>query len=273
MDKALLRTLESTNVKGISKVLSMPLEWLIACKNAIISVLLSPFRLAAASLSRLGHAGNTVVSMFQRWVEWIANLPSQLVHSLSGVFQDGLRAVSAGFTGRSRQISAALSASFLGGFMRNVTEAFTSASTAILATLTSSTQISTALSASFLGDFMRNVTEALTSASTAILATLASSNLAASNAASSVERFWKNIMEVFTETLSRTVSTLKATETTIATGISALEKFRCQTVRGVSDSYDTLNRLAESLGFFLEDLITSLVAKFGGTTNLGRRRI
>jgi hypothetical protein len=236
MDRALLRTLESTDVKGISKLFSIPFELLVACKDAIVSVLLFPFRLVTASLGRLGRAGIASLDMIHSWVQWIVHLPAKFAHSLLGVLGNGLKSVSGGITEQSRRIAAALSASFLGAFIRNLGEASVSASAAIQATLSSI-------------------------------------NLATSNGVSSVDSFFKSIMKVFTEALSRTTASWKATETTIASGISALEKFKSQTVRGVSDSYDALNHVAESFAFFLENLIASLSVQFGGSTTRGRPRI
>ena len=119
MDRALMETMESTGVKGLSKLLSIPFELLTACKNAIVSVLLFPFRLVTSTLARLGHAGNSTVDMIHRWVQWVANLPAQLFHSLVGVLGDRWHAVTNKLSDRSHQAMVALSASFLRSFFRN----------------------------------------------------------------------------------------------------------------------------------------------------------
>ena len=54
LDDALLRTLESTDSKAISKLLSIPVDILMAFKNAILSVLKFPLQLVTPFLERLG---------------------------------------------------------------------------------------------------------------------------------------------------------------------------------------------------------------------------
>jgi hypothetical protein len=221
VDGALLRTLESTDVQGISRLLSIPSEMLIACEDAIAWVLLLPVRAVTGSLARAGRAGKATLDVLHRCLLWMVHLPVQAVRSFLGAVVDGLQRVSGRLAQQSEHVLAALSASFLGALVRNIAE-------------------------------ILGVTTA------AIQGALSSIRLATSNGVASMDRVVKSLVELFVQAYAKTSAGWVNAKTSITGGLYVLEGVGDRTTRHVSNGYDHLNRLLESFALFIEELLLSL---------------
>jgi hypothetical protein len=222
----LLRTLESTDVRGISRLLSIPYEMLVSCKDAIAWVLLLPVRAVTGSLARVGRAGTATLDVLHRCILWIVHLPVQLVHSFLGRVADGLRRISGGLEQQSEQVWAALSASFLGALVRNLAETLGITTAAIQGALSSIRLF-----------------------------------VASKFGVASMDRVVKSLFELLVQAYAKVTSAagwVNARTSTIAGGLFVLEEVGDRTIRRVSNGYDHLNRVLESFAFLIEELLLSL---------------
>ena len=80
-DEAIIKAIE-TQSSRLYKILNFPIDFLTACKDAIVSVLLAPFRFVSKGLSRFSKVGEGLAEAIQRWVEWFLGLPQQLWSSI-----------------------------------------------------------------------------------------------------------------------------------------------------------------------------------------------
>jgi hypothetical protein len=72
--------MKAIEVQGsrLYKIMNMPIDFLTACKDAIVSLFLVPFRFVSKWFSRVGKAGESIGSAIQQWIEWLFSLPNQI---------------------------------------------------------------------------------------------------------------------------------------------------------------------------------------------------
>jgi hypothetical protein len=283
MERALLSTLESTDARSLSKLLCLPLDMLMACKDAIVWAVLLPVRLLTGSLNRLGRAGNTTVDAINHLIQWMGHLPVQLVQSLLGVLGNGVSAISGRLADQSRQIAKLLSDSFLGAFFQSLAETFVGTFGTFQSTWDSMNLVA-ANGAFAVEGFLNSILElmtdtfakttaewtafhmALEGATAHMQGTWESMNIASANGAFAVEAFLNRIVVLLTGALAKTTSRGRAIHATLRGGPTALERFRNETMQSLSDRYDSLNRSAEALAFFIEVIVAKLSARLHGSS-------
>jgi hypothetical protein len=64
------------------RLISFPLDFLVACKDAIANLLMFPFRALSRGISDTKKVGGSLVDYFQSFLRWLFNLPSNLLSSL-----------------------------------------------------------------------------------------------------------------------------------------------------------------------------------------------
>eukprot|EP00526_Cylindrotheca_closterium_P007140 CAMPEP_0113603586 /NCGR_PEP_ID=MMETSP0017_2-20120614/1354_1 /TAXON_ID=2856 /ORGANISM="Cylindrotheca closterium" /LENGTH=708 /DNA_ID=CAMNT_0000511981 /DNA_START=119 /DNA_END=2245 /DNA_ORIENTATION=+ /assembly_acc=CAM_ASM_000147 len=122
MDATLAIAMENA-VNTVTKIVTFPQTIALALKNAVVSVLLFPFRMMAAGLRQLGSAGNATVNAFNRALDYLVALPFRLFDALAKNLQMGFQALVSGVNHQSERLVEAISASFLGAFYRGLLEA------------------------------------------------------------------------------------------------------------------------------------------------------
>ena len=80
-DRAFLNTIEK-HTSQMLKLLFLPLDFLAACKDALVGILLFPFRVLLSSLTRAGKLGESLLASVQNWFLWFLYLPTQILSSL-----------------------------------------------------------------------------------------------------------------------------------------------------------------------------------------------
>jgi len=81
VDRAFFNAVEKTAAQ-LLKIVLLPLDFLIACKDALVSIILFPFRMISSSVSRAGKLGKTLLESAQDWILWLIYLPAQFLSSL-----------------------------------------------------------------------------------------------------------------------------------------------------------------------------------------------
>jgi len=113
-DRVFLNTIEK-HTEQMLKLLFLPLEFLVACKDALVGMFLFPFRVLSSGLTRAGKLGESVLASVQNWFLWLLYLPTQILSSfLSGskhIFMDRF----------SRLMIYAPNTSFVGDLFQNAT--------------------------------------------------------------------------------------------------------------------------------------------------------
>lgn len=80
-DRAFFNAVEKT-ASQLLKLVFLPLDFLIACKDALVSIILFPFRMISSSTSRAGKLGQKLLGAAQDWFIWLLYLPVQFLSSL-----------------------------------------------------------------------------------------------------------------------------------------------------------------------------------------------
>lgn len=111
-------------VNTVTRIVTFPQTIAFALKNAVVSILLFPFRMMAAGLRRLGSAGNATLNAVNRALDFLAVLPFRLFDALVQNLQLRYKALVSGVNNQSGRLVDAISASFLGAFGRSVLEAW-----------------------------------------------------------------------------------------------------------------------------------------------------
>ena len=112
VDRAFMKTLE-THSSRLFKLLTFPLDVLIACKDALISVILFPFRLMSRGLAKLGKAGERTRDLIQDWLLWFVNLPTQIFAWLFGGLGSYFHRTGAAFAAQVDALKMNISTSFI----------------------------------------------------------------------------------------------------------------------------------------------------------------
>jgi hypothetical protein len=112
VDRAFMKTLE-THSSRLFKLLTFPLDVLIACKDALFNVFLFPFRLMSQGLAKLGKAGERARDLIQDWLFWLVNLPTQIFAWLFGGLGSYFQRTCTTFAGQVNTLKMNISTSFI----------------------------------------------------------------------------------------------------------------------------------------------------------------
>jgi hypothetical protein len=124
---ASLKAIESgAAVATLSKILSVPVQLLAACKNAIVSAVSFPFRLVHLSVVGIGQAGSATGHVIGDVIQWIIGLPGNAALSFVTFISN-----------RSRRTAEALSASAVAVFVRSLASSYSNSIMAIHTALAS----------------------------------------------------------------------------------------------------------------------------------------
>ncbi len=99
VDRAFFNAVEKTTSQ-LLKIVLLPLDFLIACKDALVSMIMFPFRLISASVSRAGQLGKTLLESAQDWILWLIQLPARFLSSLLSGSEQILRKAYTNLTDR-----------------------------------------------------------------------------------------------------------------------------------------------------------------------------
>ncbi|KAG7357786.1 hypothetical protein IV203_014373 [Nitzschia inconspicua] len=80
-DQAFFKTLEELTTR-LFKLLCLPYDFVIACKDAMTSILLFPFRLFSKTFTKTRDAVQTLVDCIHTWLLWLFNLPGDFFATL-----------------------------------------------------------------------------------------------------------------------------------------------------------------------------------------------
>jgi len=123
MDATLAMAMENA-VNTVTKIVTFPHTVAVVLKNAIVSILLFPFRMVAAGLRQLGSAGNATLNAFNKAIDFLTALPFRFYQALVQNLQIGFQALVAGVNHTSERLVEAVSASFVGAFYRSLLESW-----------------------------------------------------------------------------------------------------------------------------------------------------
>jgi hypothetical protein len=239
----------------ISRVVALPKSLLVACKNAIVSVLLFPFRLVAAALRQLGAAGNATVNSMNRFVDYMATLPFRFYQALTETLQNGFQVLVGGIQHQSRQFSAAISTSFLGVFYRNLVEMLSKTMALLQQKLTNMKTIQLGAS-SAVDDMVKGTIESFRQA---LSKTVATCGKAQQSLDQGIVNTYDQLYKITTLYLEQIVD--KTTSTFLFQRFQEKEqivKLKDQTIRGVSSGHKTLNHWVAEFGFLIEQILASV---------------
>lgn len=99
VDRAFFNAVEKTTSQ-LLKIVLLPLDFLITCKDALVSMIMFPFRLISASVSRAGQLGKTLLESAQDWILWLIQLPARFLSSLLSGSEQILRKAYTNLTDR-----------------------------------------------------------------------------------------------------------------------------------------------------------------------------
>eukprot|EP00980_Cylindrotheca_fusiformis_P016836 scaffold5085_cov115-Cylindrotheca_fusiformis.AAC.1 len=250
-----LATAFQYSAEVVSNIAALPRTLLVACKNAIVSVLLFPFRMVAAGLRRLGAAGNATVDAMNRMVEYMAALPMRLYVAFARTLQSGFELLMGGMKHRSQQLFTAISTSFLGAFYRSSVE-IASKSMAILQEAFCSMKKASVEASSAVDDLLKGTLDSFQGAISNVLVTTGKTR-----------RSWDqtilNGYDKLYKATARFVNRLSAKMPATAffrrlEEDDKLAKLKGQTLHRVSKGHRSLNDRAAQLGFFIERVLASV---------------
>jgi hypothetical protein len=232
IDRALSATLKSLEkvaaTPGFSKMLALPLQFLVACKDAVVSVVMLPFKFVLGSVSTVVRAGGATMQAVNSIIRWFVGIPGNLASSVMTFLGRGTRAMSNGVSNRSQRAVGAVSASFLGVFVRSVASSFTYTATMVKASFSS------------IGLALVQVKGSIESASMATI-----------NFGSSV--------------VATTSGVFVAVETGLAGTALALGKADDRVSKGLSGGTSALNGMGDKVTEFLSKIVASISSPFGGS--------
>ena len=81
VDRAFLNVIEKTTSR-LLKIIFLPLDFLIACKDAVLNIIFSPFRVISMSVSRVVNVFQALLESAKHLLIWLLNLPAQLLSSM-----------------------------------------------------------------------------------------------------------------------------------------------------------------------------------------------
>lgn len=112
-DRAFFDTVEEV-ASRLMRIVLLPIDFLVACKDALISLVLFPFRLVSSTISKAGKLGQTLLGAARDWIAWLLYLPAQLLSSLLHRSEVALRKTYTRFSDRFIGLLVLLDESILG---------------------------------------------------------------------------------------------------------------------------------------------------------------
>ena len=283
IDRALTATLKSlesvATTPGFYRILSLPLQFLAACKAAVVSVVMFPFRFVHGSVSTVGRAGGATMQAVSSIILWIAGLPGNLASSLTAFLGRGTRAVSSGVSNRSQRAVGAVSASFLGVFVRSIASSFTYTATigkagissigialvqvkgSIESASTASMNFGSSVVAKTSGGFVAVYT------ATIVKAGVSSIGLALIQVKGSIELASTATTNFGSIVVANASRGFVAVETGLAGTALALGKTSDRISKGLSVGISGLNGMGDKVAEFLSKIVASISSPFGGSSN------
>uniref|UniRef100_A0A7S4EH49 Uncharacterized protein n=1 Tax=Pseudo-nitzschia australis TaxID=44445 RepID=A0A7S4EH49_9STRA len=80
-DRAFLNAIERYTTR-MTKLLFFPLDFLVACKDALVGIVLFPFRFVSSGVTRANQFGKGLFGAARHWFLWLIHLPFELLSSL-----------------------------------------------------------------------------------------------------------------------------------------------------------------------------------------------
>jgi len=114
-DRAFLNVIEKTTQRLLKLVL-LPFDFLIACKDALVSIILFPFRMISSGVSRAGKLGQTLLESARDLFLWLLYLPGQILSSLLCGSKQMFQTTCAKLMDRLNRLGCAVDMSFIGLF-------------------------------------------------------------------------------------------------------------------------------------------------------------
>jgi hypothetical protein len=234
---ATLKSLENVAATpGFYKFLSLPLQFLTACKAAVISVVMFPFKFVHGSVSTVGRAGGAIMQAVNSIIRWIVGLPGNLANSLTAFLGRGTRAMSSGLSNRSQRAVDAVSVSFLGIFVRSIASSFAYTATIVKAGVSS------------IGLALVQVKGSIESASTATM------------------NFGSTVVAKTSGGFVAVETGLAAVETGLAGAALVLGKTGGRVSKGLSGGISGLNGMGDKVAEFMSKIVASISSPFGGSS-------
>lgn len=115
-DDVLLKTLE-THGSRLYKIISLPFDFLVACKDALVAALLFPFRFVSKGFSHFNKVGESLIKAAQQWFAWLLYLPGQMLSSMLQRLGSLLGSLGKSFTNQTNWLGEALSRSPVGVYV------------------------------------------------------------------------------------------------------------------------------------------------------------
>ena len=120
-DRAFFDTIE-TYTSRLLKLLFLPLDFVAACKDAIVGIFFFPFRILSSSLSWAGKLGESMVASIQKWFIWLLYLPTRFLTSIQEGSRTILWSTFAYIISQLSRVKDVASTSFVGVFFQKATE-------------------------------------------------------------------------------------------------------------------------------------------------------
>ena len=277
LDRALATFEKSELVRRLIQMVTFPWYALITCKDALVWLLILPFRAVAGALNGLGRAGNATIDALNQCLHWLINVPIQLAQYFAAIIGHGLTGMSEGLSNQSRQMGKALSGSSLGIIFHALADGFSSASTGMKSAWTMSNRVvgDSALALESLGRQLAKVVEK--GVANTVTAWLTTKSIVVDSKAT-FRTQWIAINGAIVDTaflfdskvklmVNVAVETVRSIQTRTAGLGFNKQSIRAASLRGkdfVGAGYSRANSVATRIGFFLEGLIESVSLKLRG---------
>ncbi|MGK3742158.1 MAG: hypothetical protein ACI90V_009012 [Bacillariaceae sp.] len=216
-DRAFFDTIE-TYTSRLLKLLFLPLDFVAACKDAIVSIFFFPFRILSSSLSRVGKLGESMIGSIQKWFIWLLYLPTRFLTSI----QEGSRTI--------------LESSF----------------TYLISQLS---RLKYAASTSFVGVFFQKATDQVSGVSNKTKIQWIVLNHRLSDYILFVERFGKQMIEAIQAATNDIFSKLVRVQDDVTKLTTSVQRERKAHVDKLSKGYNSLNQILEDFAFSIEEAL------------------
>jgi hypothetical protein len=277
LDTALATFEKSDLVRRLIQMVTFPWYALITCRDALLWLLILPFRALAGALNGMGRAGNATIDALNRCLHLLINLPIQLAQYFTAMIGHGLTRASAGLSNQSRQIGKALSGSSLGIFFHALADGFSSATTGMKSAWTVSNRV-VGDSALAVESLVHEAIKALEKGVASTVAGWLTTKSMVVGSKATIRAQWIAVNRTVGDKallfdskvkliVNLTLESWRRLRTrTTNFGISK-ESIRAASLQGqyfVAASYSRANAGATRIGFFVEDLMENVCIKLKG---------
>jgi len=278
LDTALATLEKSELVKMMIQVVTFPWHALIACKDAMVWLLMLPFRVISGTLIGLGRAGNATIDALNRCIQWLIHLPIHLAHTFFASIGKGMTGISETLANQSRNMGKVWSGSSVGIFFHTLADGFSSVTEGIRSAWIASNRIvgDSALALEGVGrKIVQILEEGVANSITGWLAT--KSFVIQSKAA--VRTRWIDTNRTVGEGAlyidrqlrlrwDQVTNSLRGIRTRAEIDFGGtMKSLRAISIQGkdlVSSGYHKANEKATKIGLFLDDIVAKLFRKIQG---------